>query len=108
MFNKYLLAYAGFPFPVLLTMWHMFFCSTLAYLLVRSGRVQSVNMDRETYLKAIVPIGACYAGTLWVGNAAYLYLSVSFIQMLKALSPVAVFSVGGQMGWGGWGGGPRR
>ena len=100
MFNKYLLAYAGFPFPVLLTMWHMFFCSTLAYLLVRSGRVQSVNMDRETYLKAIVPIGACYAGTLWVGNAAYLYLSVSFIQMLKALMPVAVFSVGGQAGGG--------
>ena len=28
------------------------------------------------------------------GNAAYLYLSVSFIQMLKALMPVAVFSVG--------------
>lgn len=33
--------------------------------------------------RAIVPIGACYAITLWVGNAAYLYLSVSFIQMLK-------------------------
>ena len=36
-----------------------------------------------TLHRAIVPIGACYAGTLWVGNAAYLYLSVSFIQMLK-------------------------
>lgn len=33
--------------------------------------------------RAVVPIGACYAGTLWLGNAAYLYLSVSFIQMLK-------------------------
>lgn len=33
--------------------------------------------------RAIVPIGACYSITLWVGNAAYLYLSVSFIQMLK-------------------------
>jgi len=44
--------------------------------------------------RAIVPIGALYAGTLWVGNAAYLYLSVSFIQMLKALMPVAVFTVG--------------
>ena len=33
--------------------------------------------------RAIVPIGACYAITLWVGNSAYLYLSVSFIQMLK-------------------------
>lgn len=45
--------------------------------------------DSETYpnlcdvYRAVVPIGACYAGTLWLGNAAYLYLSVSFIQMLK-------------------------
>lgn len=33
-------------------------------------------------------------GTLWLGNAAYMYLSVSFIQMLKALMPVAVFTTG--------------
>ena len=37
----------------------------------------------DTYLRTIVPISALYAGTLWLGNAAYLYLSVSFIQMLK-------------------------
>ena len=40
-------------------------------------------MSAETYLRAVVPIGACFAGTLWLGNAAYLYLSVAFIQMLK-------------------------
>ncbi|KAL4451586.1 hypothetical protein ABPG75_007248 [Micractinium tetrahymenae] len=94
MFNKYLLAYGGFPYPITLTMWHMFFCAALAIGLVKSGKVQAISMDRETYMRAIVPIGACYAVTLWVGNAAYLYLSVSFIQMLKALMPVAVFSVG--------------
>lgn len=94
MFNKYLLAYAGFPYPIALTMWHMFFCAALAIGLVKSGKVSSINMDQATYIRAIIPIGACYAGTLWVGNAAYLYLSVSFIQMLKALMPVAVFGVG--------------
>ena len=51
-------------------------------------------MSTRTYVSAIVPIGACYAVTLWVGNAAYLYLSVSFIQMLKALMPVSVFGMG--------------
>ncbi len=51
-------------------------------------------MSSQTYMKAVVPIGALFAGTLWLGNAAYLYLSVSFIQMLKALMPVAVFGVG--------------
>lgn len=34
-------------------------------------------------MRTIVPIGFLYAGTLWLGNAAYVYLSVSFIQMLK-------------------------
>jgi hypothetical protein len=31
-------------------------------------------------MKAIVPIGGLFAITLWLSNAAYLYLSVSFIQ----------------------------
>ncbi|CAD6333364.1 unnamed protein product [Miscanthus lutarioriparius] len=32
--------------------------------------------------------------SLWFSNSAYIYLSVSFIQMLKALMPVAVYSIG--------------
>lgn len=40
----------------------------------------------------ILPIGLLFAATLWLGNAAYLYLSVSFIQMLKASMPMAVRS----------------
>lgn len=73
---------------------HMLFCSTIAFVLVRSGLVQTIDMDLQTYISAIVPIGACYSVTLWIGNAAYLYLSISFIQMLKALMPVSVFMVG--------------
>ena len=30
-----------------------------------------------------MPIAALFSGTLWLGNAAYLYLSVAFIQMFK-------------------------
>ena len=41
----------------------------------------SANLSRETYTKAIVPIGGLFALTLWMSNAAYLYLSVSFIQV---------------------------
>lgn len=33
--------------------------------------------------RCVVPIGALFAVTLWLGNAAYLHLSVSFVQMLK-------------------------
>ena len=80
--------YYGFPYPIALTIWHMTFSSGLAFAVVRLGYVEACNMSAETYVKAVVPIGACFAGTLWLGNAAYLYLSVSFIQMLKVKQQV--------------------
>jgi hypothetical protein len=98
LYNKWLLAYGGFPYPVALTMWHMAFCAALAWCIIRAGWVEGVQMNAETYLRTIVPISALYAGTLWLGNAAYIYLSVSFIQMLKASMPMAVFTVGCMFG----------
>lgn len=38
-----------------------------------------------------MPIGAMFAMTLWLGNTAYLYISVSFAQMLKAVSKYSNF-----------------
>ncbi|XP_058206837.1 probable sugar phosphate/phosphate translocator At5g25400 [Rhododendron vialii] len=96
-FNKYILDRKMFnwPFPISLTMIHMAFCSSIAYLLVRVFRVvEPVSMSRDLYLKSVVPIGALYSLSLWFSNSAYIYLSVSFIQMLKALMPVAVYSIG--------------
>lgn len=49
-------------------------------------------MSTETYMRAVVPIAALFAGTLWLGNAAYLYLSVSFIQMLKVCASVSLLN----------------
>ncbi|KAH7546404.1 hypothetical protein FEM48_Zijuj01G0197100 [Ziziphus jujuba var. spinosa] len=96
-YNKYILdrKMYNWPFPISLTMIHMAFCSSLAYLLVRVFKVvEPVSMTRELYLKSVVPIGALYSLSLWFSNSAYIYLSVSFIQMLKALMPVAVYSIG--------------
>ncbi|KAL8152579.1 hypothetical protein V2J09_010339 [Rumex salicifolius] len=96
-YNKYILdrKLYNWPYPISLTMIHMSFCSSLAFLLVRVFRlVEPVTMSREVYLSSVVPIGALYAFSLWLSNSAYIYLSVSFIQMLKALMPVAVYSIG--------------
>lgn len=96
-YNKYILDRKMFnwPFPISLTMIHMTFCSSLAFILVRILKlVEPVSMSREVYLSSVVPIGALYAFSLWLSNSAYIYLSVSFIQMLKALMPVAVYSIG--------------
>nr|DAD31120.1 TPA_asm: hypothetical protein HUJ06_009971 [Nelumbo nucifera] len=51
-------------------------------------------MSRDLYVSSVVPIGALYSLSLWFSNSAYIYLSVSFIQMLKALIPVAVYAIG--------------
>lgn len=48
-----------------------------------NGDCSTATTTADTYLRTIVPISALYAGTLWLGNAAYLHLSVSFLQMLK-------------------------
>ena len=44
------------------------------------------------YLRRILPVGLFMALTLLCGNLVYLYLTVSFIQMLKARSPTCVLA----------------
>merc|ERR1711918_284956 len=44
-------------------------------------------------MKRIMPIGLGSAGTIVSGNIGYLYLSVSFIQMLKSFAPVVLVAV---------------
>ncbi|CAH7686165.1 hypothetical protein PPACK8108_LOCUS20780 [Phakopsora pachyrhizi] len=45
---------------------------------------------RMIFWKKILPISILFSVSLVLSNAVYLYLSVSFIQMIKAASPVAV------------------
>ncbi|KAG6411226.1 hypothetical protein SASPL_129304 [Salvia splendens] len=96
-YNKYILdrKLYNWPYPISLTMIHMAFCSSLAFLLVRVFKaVDPVTMSWDLYLKSVVPIGLLYSLSLWLSNSAYIFLSVSFIQMLKALMPVAVYTIG--------------
>ena len=59
LFNKWLLAFSGFPYPIALTAWHMLFCSTVGMLCVRGLRVvKSHKMSAHDYLRRVMPIGA--------------------------------------------------
>lgn len=65
----------------------------MARLPATAGMLPAVQDGRVTtkhFLEKIVPVGVLFAFSLALGNQAYLYLSVSFIQMLKAFTPVAV------------------
>jgi hypothetical protein len=55
-------------------------------------------MTARVYIRAVVPIGIFFSLSLICGNLTYLYLSVAFIQMLKATTPVAVLISGWILG----------
>ncbi|KAE8712979.1 putative sugar phosphate/phosphate translocator [Hibiscus syriacus] len=97
LYNKWVLSpkYFNFPFPITLTMIHMAFSGLVAFFLVRVFKVVApVKMTFEIYATCVIPISAFFASSLWFGNTAYLHISVAFIQMLKALMPVATFFMG--------------
>ncbi|CAM8924279.1 unnamed protein product [Rhodiola kirilowii] len=96
LYNKWVLSpkYFNFPLPITLTMIHMGFSGMVAFLLVRVFKVVTpVKMTFEIYATCVIPISAFFASSLWFGNTAYLYISVAFIQMLKALMPVATYTM---------------
>lgn len=55
--------------------------------------LNNVEMTMDRWTRNILPIGALFSGSLVFSNMAYLTLSVSFIQMLKAFTPVAVLII---------------
>ncbi|KAG8386520.1 hypothetical protein BUALT_Bualt03G0157000 [Buddleja alternifolia] len=97
-FNKWVLSSKeiNFPYPLGLTLLHMVFSSVLCFLLTKVFKIMKVEegMTLDIYISSVIPIGAMFAMTLWLGNTAYLYISVAFAQMLKAIMPVAVFILG--------------
>ena len=71
LFNKWLLAYSGFPYPIALTVWHMMFCSSIAFVAVRVlGVVKSHNMSAREYATRVMPIGARPRATAYKVSAA--------------------------------------
>lgn len=79
---------------MILTCWHLVFATLATQVLARKTKLldgrKRLKMTGRTYLRAIVPIGLVYSASLVCSNMVYLYLSVAFIQMLKAAAPVAV------------------
>jgi hypothetical protein len=102
-FNKYMYLTPdkggfGFPCPTSLTWWHMLFgmLATNIVRLVRPELMPAVHegkLSYHGYCTAVVPIGVVFAAYLALGNTAYLYLSVSFVQMLKSAGPMSVFVI---------------
>lgn len=89
MLNKHILVDLKFPFPMMLSSFGLLSstCITQSLRVVGVLKLER-TVSLETFVKRIFPIGLFQALTLNFGNQSYLYMSVSLLQMLKAMSPV--------------------
>ena len=88
--NKHILSERGFHFPLTLVMLHMAFGSAASTAWRALGWVEVPPLTLAEWAAKFLPVGFCFAISMGAGNAAYLYISVAFVQMLKASTPVAV------------------
>ncbi|KAK4055190.1 hypothetical protein OIV83_000470 [Microbotryomycetes sp. JL201] len=95
--NAYILDKLSFKFPIFLTTFHLVYATIGVRILARTTHLldglKDAQMSWERYFKNIVPIGALFSASLVFSNLAYITLSVSFIQMLKAFTSVAVLGM---------------
>jgi len=94
-FNKFMLDWFQFPFPVFLCTWHMLLATVLTRIMAITmpdmvPGVKEKKVDFGTMKTKILPVSCLFAMSLILSNKAYIYLSVSYIQMLKAFTPVSV------------------
>ncbi|KDN50837.1 TPT-domain-containing protein [Tilletiaria anomala UBC 951] len=87
----------GFNYPIFLTTFHMAFSTVGTRLLARYTHLldglANVEMTKDRWIKSILPIGFLFSASLALSNYAYLFLSVAYIQMVKAFTPVAVLLI---------------
>ena len=89
--NNWIMHYDGFPFPITLSASGPLFSWFMAAILVLSGHTKlERRITFRIWLRNIFPIGFFTAVTYATGNELYMFLSVSFIQMMKSLSPIVV------------------
>lgn len=92
----------GFPHPISLNWFHMF-CTAAFTHAIRTVRPDAMpglsSLNVRTYFCNVVPIAGVQMVALALGNFAYLYISVSYIQMVKNTTSAFVFIFSSMMGF---------
>ncbi|KIJ61892.1 hypothetical protein HYDPIDRAFT_95632 [Hydnomerulius pinastri MD-312] len=96
-YNNRLYNTLEFRYPVFLVTWHLTFAAIGTRVLQRTTNLldgaKDVHMSKAMFMRSILPIGVLFSGSLVLSNTAYLYLSIAYIQMLKAFTPVAILLI---------------
>ena len=84
--NKILLKDLGFGYPVMVSALGQAATAVCAWVVVRCGG-ETVENGRTVSWNVLLTLGGASALALVLGQYPYLYLTVAFVQMLKAFSP---------------------
>jgi hypothetical protein len=95
--NKRILKDIGFAYPMFVSGIGQASSALGAFGAIRVFRLQPLQnahlVQWPFYLRNMGTVGAATAASLCFGNAGYLYLTVSFVQILKAFTPVFVVAM---------------
>mmetsp|Transcript_19109 Transcript_19109/g.53472 ORF Transcript_19109/g.53472 Transcript_19109/m.53472 type:complete len:321 (-) Transcript_19109:296-1258(-) len=88
--NKHLMVDLGFAYPMTVSGMGMLASSLLSYAACRWLNLVEAKtvISMDFWMRRMLPVGFFMGLSLWTGNLVYLYLTVAFIQMLKAFTPV--------------------
>ena len=94
MLNSHAINKAGFPFPITFSAMGIWGSAIVGQIAVALN-IWPVHkkLTWPEYAKQVLPNAIVAALTMAVGNSVYAYLSVSFTQMLKALTPVYILLI---------------
>jgi len=86
--NNAIMKEHGFPYPLALSAIGLVSSAAVAHLVVAMGwgEINDLNRDAvagKMFWEKLAPVGFMYALSLGFGNAAYIFLNVGFIQMMK-------------------------
>lgn len=85
-----------FNYPFFLTAWHTFVATCATQLLhflypsLLPGVVEG-KVNRRIFMHILLPAAVCFVSGVVLGNTAYAYITVGYIQMIKAITPVPLF-----------------
>ena len=84
--NKWIMKDFGFGYPIMVAGFGQVFTAAISQLAVRAG-FETLDNGPKIPTRSMVMVGFFSALALVLGQYPYLYLTVAFIQMLKAFSP---------------------
>ena len=91
--NTFIFTSCDFHYPIFLTACHMLSCSVCVRLLCEREllpKPDAVQFTRQ-YITKMSPVAIFFALSVFLSNSAYMYLSVVYIQMMKALMVLVVY-----------------